>query len=267
MVENKKVFSVDINGKTLNLAVTKPSMKEEQQAAMIYAREFHKFVKPEGGGVGALTRQALEDVLKQQGIWNDEKQARYAALSAAIEQGVDKLKAGKIKLREAREIAIQLRRDRWELRQLLSRRNALDENTADAQAANIKFNYLVSVCTRYADTGNPFFKSEDDYFTRASAGEEAANKAAVSFSQLYYGLDEKYEHNLPENKFLLQYKFCREKDLHLIDADGNLIDAEGNRVNEDGDKLDEQGQPIKKTVEFAPFLDDDGNPVAVPEAV
>ena len=91
---------------------------------------------------------------------------------------------------------------------------------------------------------------------------------------MLYGLDPDYEKNLPENKFLVTYKFANEKlelvnkDGHLIDSEGNLIDEEGYyvkyvdekkvRVTKDGRELDENNN-VK--VEFSPFLDDDGKPV------
>ena len=96
---------------------------------------------------------------------------------------------------------------------------------------------------------------------------------------MIYELDPDYDKNLTENKFLVDYKFADEE-LRLINADGHLIDVDESNterlidengrfvayseddeqyfVNRDGEEVNPDGS---RKVEFAPFLDDDGNPV------
>ena len=88
-------------------------------------------------------------------------------------------------------------------------------------------------------------------------------------------LDNDYESNLPENKFLKKYKFIDDK-LRLVDKKGRLIDADGKLIDEEGRYIDDQGNYIDKygnrvdkdgeyLVESKPFLDDDGNPIVLEE--
>lgn len=270
MSENKKSFTVEVDGKDVELAVVRPSQKVQQHATVVYNREFRLATTPADGKPGALVRKALERVLREQKLWDDAKQAQFEALNKRLLDNEKKLSEGGIKLKEARAIAIKMREDRWELRKLLSDRNALDMVTADAQADNAKFNYLVSACTVKAD-GKLYWKTEEEYL--ADSDGQVAIKAAQILANMIYGLDEDFEQKLPENKFLAKYKFCDDKlrlvnkDGKFIDADGRLIDDKGRYINEAGEYVDLDGNLLTAEgdfkVEFKEFLDDDGVPVAV----
>ena len=278
---NKKTITVEADGKSVSLDIRRPNQKVQQAASIRYNLEFRKLVKPDPGPdgkpvKGAIVRLALEDVLREQGIWDDAKQAEYNRLRKAILAAEKRLTKGGGKLSEAREVAIQMRRDRAELQRLVSERNSLDTNTAEAQAEQARFNYYVANCTVYSDTGKPFFASEEDYVNRAT--EPAVRAAAEAFSYLYYGIDDQFEANLPENKFLLKYKLVREGDLHLVDKDGKLIDAKGRRVdeqgrfiNEKGELVDEEGNLLTESgdykVDFVEFEDDIHGAVPTPAEV
>jgi hypothetical protein len=243
MSENKKLFTVDVDGKELKLAVMRPNQKVQQQAQLIYSSAFREAVKPPDGRTGAIVRAALDGVLREQKLWDDAKQEKFQQLQTSLREGERKLARGKIKLSEAREVALQMRRDRWSLQQVNADRNSLEANTAESQAEQARFAYMVSACTVYADSGKAYYKNSDAYL---ASNDDVAMKAATAFGQLYYGLDEDFSKKLPENKFLLAYNFVREKDLHLIDKQGRLVDAEGHLVDEEGRFIDEQGRLVDK---------------------
>jgi hypothetical protein len=267
--ENKKSFAVKVGDKDIQLAVLRPTHKVQQQAQLVYNRAFREAVKPADGKSGAIVRGALDAILRDQKLWDDAKSKRYEELAGALLEGEKKLAKGRIKVAEARAIAIQMRRDRYELQQLLASRNELDLNTAEAQAENARFNYLVSACTVYADTGKPYWQSEDEYL--GSAEDEVAGKAASLLGSLLYNLEDDFAKKLPENSFLLKYGYVNQK-LHLVDKKGRTIDAEGRLVDEKGRLINEQGELIDRDgnlltesgeykVDFEPFLDEDGKPV------
>lgn len=241
-VVNKKVFTVRVDGKDVELAVRKPDLRTQQKGQVVYSSEFCRLVKPDGDKPGAIVRAALDNVMRKQGLWDDSKQKRWDELQKALLGSELRLAKGGGKLTELRNTAIQMRRDRNALRELLSARNELDSNTAEAQAENAKFNYYVSNCTVYSDTGKPYFANEEDYINRAN--EEAAQKSAQYLANLLYGLEENFEAKLPENKFLLEKKLVRESDLHLLDKDGNLVDGKGRRVDEQGRLINDKGEPV-----------------------
>jgi hypothetical protein len=86
-------------------------------------------------------------------------------------------------------------------------------------------------------------------------------------------LDSDFEKKLPENKFLLDYKFIND-DLRyvnnggkLVDEDGRLVDENGRYVNEEGKFVDRDGNLVDEKgdyiVDFSPFTDDEGKPVVL----
>ncbi len=264
MSANKKVVKVEIGGKEVELAVLRPNAKVRQDAQKVYNKAFRDAVES-----GAILRAKIESVMREQKLWDDAKEAELRKLQGQIAEKERKIRGGGIKLSEAREMAIQLRRDRGELRALNSERMSLDNNSCEAQADNAQFNFFVSACTVHANDGKPYFKSYEDYMTKED--DPAVGPAASALAKIIYNLEDDYEKKLPENQFLLKFKFADDS-LHLIDkqgrkidADGRLVDEEGRYINEAGEYVDREGNRVDADgnylVDEKPFLDDEGNPV------
>lgn len=263
-----KTVTITIDGKPIELLVRSPSINDQREAQKIYNQAFTDAVKSK-----AVVRAKLDDLLQDQGLWDGEKQAKFNTLQQQILEGERRLAKGGFSLKEAKQLAIDMKRYREDIRDLISVKTSLDNHSAEGQADNARFNYLVSSCLVYNDTKQPYFKNMEDYLNRV--GEDAAIKGAQTLASMLYGLDNDYESNLPENKFLKKFKFVDDK-LRLIDKQGRLVDLEGRLVDENGRFIDEQGNFVDKfgnrvdeegsyIVETAPFLDDDGNPVIVDE--
>ena len=246
-MDNKKVFKVTLEGHETEIAVLRPNMERQQRGQLVFSRRFKELVKPSDGKPGAIVRAALNDVLKEQGLWSDEKQTKFEEVTKSILENEKRLaKSGigknkKLTKKEAYDIAIQMRRDRWVLRELNRDRNSLDLNTAEAQAENARFAYLVAACTVYNDTGKQYFRDDEDYLKRID--DPVADKAAQFLGRMVYGVDDDWEKKLPENKFLFKYGFCN-SDLHLVNKEGKLVDTLGRRVDSDGNLLDENDNII-----------------------
>jgi hypothetical protein len=263
---NTRTFETEIDNKKVELAVRSPSLQDQREATKIYNTAFSDALKAK-----AVVRAKLDDLMVDQGLWDAKKQKQFTDIQSTILEGERKLAKGGIGLSEAKKIAFEMKKQREELRELISVKTSLDTHTAEGQADNARFNYLVSVCTVYNDSKKPYFNNYDDYLNRAS--EPAAILAAQNMANMLYGLDNDYENKLPENKFLSDYKFVDDK-LRLIDKQGRLIDSEGRLIdesgrfiNEKGEFVDKDGNPVSKDgdyiVEFKPFLDDDGKPVII----
>lgn len=261
---NKKTFKVSIDSKEIELCVLRPNVKQRQEGQKVYNKAFRDAVES-----GAILRAKVNSVMREQNLWDDAKEAEYKKLVEKINSSERRIKSGGIKLSEAKEIALQMRRDRSELRSLTSERSSLDSNTAEGQADNAQFNYWVSACVVYSDTGKAYFASYEDYLNRDN--DPVTGQAASNLALMLYNLDPDYEKKLPENEFLKKYKFVDEN-LHLVNKDGKLVDSQGRLVNKDGRYINENGDLIDidgnrvdengdYIVEFSPFLDDDGKPV------
>lgn len=261
-----KTFKIKLNGseKDTEFLVKTPSINDQREAQKVYNQAFTDAIKSK-----CVVRAKMDELLEDQGLWNQDKQIKFTKLQQDILDSERKLAKGGISLREAREIAIQMKKDREEVRSLISVRTSLDNHSAEGQADNARFNYLVSVCLVYNDSKQPYFSNMEDYLNRSN--EEVAIVAAQHLASMLYGLDNDYELNLPENKFLKKYKFIDDK-LRYINKEGKLTDAEGRLVDENGRYIDGEGNFVDKfgnrvdkdgeyVVEHQPFLDDDGKPI------
>jgi len=265
MTRKKEVFTIaNEEGKDVEYAVVSPKPSQGREAQKAYNTAFAEAVDAK-----ALLRKRLNTYMREQGLWSDEKETERDKLIARINELELSLQRGGIKLTEARDMAIEMRRVRLALRELLSESTELDTNTAEGQAENARFNQLVALCLVYNKTGEPVYKDIDDYLENGDS--PVAFRGAQELANMMFQLDKNYDTNLPENKFLSKWKFVDEqlrlvnKDGHLIDTEGRLIDENGRYINDkgefvdiDGNLLDDDGNYV---VESSPFLDDDGNPI------
>jgi hypothetical protein len=261
-------FNVSIDGKDTTFLVRSPSLSDQREAQKVYNQAFTDAIKSK-----SVVRAKLDDLLREQGLWSDEKQAEFAALQKQIIDGEKRLAKGGFALNEAKKLALEMQELRNKIKDLISVRTSLDNHSAEGQADNARFNYLVSACVVYKDNDNKYFKSLEDYLNKAD--DPVALLGAQNLANMIYGLDNNFEKNLPENKFLHKYKFVDDK-LRLIDKRGRLVDQDGRLVDEEGRFIDEEGNFVDKEgnrvdpkgeylFEAEPFLDDEGKPI-LPEA-
>jgi hypothetical protein len=264
------VETKDKDGNAITLAILMPSAKVKHQAQLIRARYWAEAVKG-----GAIMREVLEQYLRDQGIWDDAREAEFRRIRDTLLDNKVRLDKGGIRKSEGRAIALEMRNLRDEYSRLLSQRNRVDANTADAIADQAQFNYFVAACTVYNDSQKPYFTfnnfdpSLESYVERA--GEDAAVAAATKLAEVMYGTEEDLDSKLPENEFLRKYGYADEKnrlidsERRLVSEDGKLINDDGRYVNEAGEFVDKDGKKVDENgnyvVEFSPFLDDDDQPV------
>ena len=257
-------FKVIKDGVEVELLVKSPSPKNTRESQKAYNRAFTDALNS-----GSIVRARLDDVMKEQKLWNDKQEQQYQTIQKKLLDNERVLAKGGIPLSQAKTYAIEMQKLREELKELITEKTTLDAHTAEGQADNAKFNFLVSACVVYKETNQPFFEGYEDYLKRAV--EPAAIIGAQKLANMLYGLDDDFEKNLPENKFLHEYKFV-DDNLRPIDSDGRLVDHEGRLIDEygrfidkDGNRVDIDGNPLDDEenykLEFSPFLDDNGKPI------
>lgn len=259
-----ETFKIKLQDKDTVFLVKMPNLQNQREGQKIYNQAFSDAVKS-----GSIVRAKLDDLLTEQGLWDDSKQARFLAIQKELNESEKKLAVGGISLKEAKNIAINMKRVRDELRDLISVKTNLDTHTAEGQADNARFNYLVSCCVVYNDNKKPYFNSYEDYLNRSS--DPVGILGAQKLASMLYGLDSDFEKKLPENKFLLEYKFVNDdlryvnQEGKFVDEDGRLVDINGRYVNEEGKFVDREGNLVDEKgdyiVNFSPFTDEDGKPV------
>ncbi len=255
---------VTVNGRVY--VIKKPGLRESNKAQLVYNKAFGEALNN-----GGILAEKMGDYLKAQGLWDDARESQFKSLRSGISELVAVLNKGGIPLSKGKKIALDIAQKRRELTDLIVGRQNYDANCVEGIAQSQQFNYLLTLCVLHQD-GSPVWSNLDAYLD--TADEEWAMKLAQEFSVFAYGLDDSFEQNLPENKFLVKYKFC-DKDLNFINKDGHRVDFEGRLidengryikyidgvkvfVNKSGEEVDNDGN-LKDG--FSPFLDDEGNPV------
>ena len=263
-MDETNVFTDKVDGKDVKFQVKVPSLENMDEAYKVRSRAFTSAINS-----NALLRARLDDILKEQGLWNDAKQAKLTSLQQDLITGEQVLAKGGMRLSEGKKLALDMRQTRIDMQELLSVRNNLDNSTAEGHADNARFNYLVSACLVYKDTGEPYFSGLADYLNRFTdpIGYQGASILASSM----YGLDSNYEAKLPENIFLKDFQFIDDelrlvnKEGKLVDEEGRLIDSIGHFIDEKGSRVDINGNPLNEDGSYAferkPFLDDDDKPI------
>lgn len=273
MAKVETVKAKDLAGNEVVMVVKSPSPKNLRDAQVVYNKALRTALES-----GAILRRKLNDFLTEQKVWDSDKENSYQKILKEISTHEDMLKAGGIALKKAKDIALELRDLRLKLRELLAERQVYDATTAEGQADNTQFNFLVSACTFKEDGTTLMWSNIDEY---DNSRETYAADAASALAKMIYDLDPDYDNNLTENKFLKKFKFVRD-DLRLVNKDGHLVDEEGRLINEegrfvaykpdgtqyfvnrDGKEVDENGE---KKIDALPFLDDEGNPILEEPAV
>jgi hypothetical protein len=245
MIRNKLEDTVEIYDgdqlvKSVEIYVTRPNNKVNREADMLRSKTWSDCTSE-----GIPTKKQVLELMVERGEWDVEKQNLENKLGLEIVELERKLYCGedgkKPKLSEGREIAIQIRQKRFQLRNLISQKIALEEHSAENLADNARFDFLVAHCSFYKN-GTPIYSSFDEY--NKQSADEIAFAAASLLGKMMYNIDNNFEANLPENKFLKKFGLVNDK-LSLIDPNtGFTVDIAGKRIDEDGFYVDEEGNRI-----------------------
>jgi hypothetical protein len=218
------------------------------EAQKVYNKAFKRAIEE-----GAILKKSLEDHMRRQGLWDDSKQQEYEELlkkSADIEY---KIKSGFYKkASQVRDKSIELKKLRNQLSSLLTVRNSMDSMTADGQADNERFFYLITACVHDYETQKPVYTSLDDYHEKSDT--DLAIECATQFANFAYGLEENYEDKLIENKLLKKLGLLNDKG-QLTNKNGQRVDLDGNLLNEEGARIDTKGNRID--INNNPVIEDD----------
>ena len=259
----KKTFSVN----DLELAIVKPTQSQLTEANMKYNVAFNEAVKSK-----APLRDKVDDILREQGLWGDDRQLKFDNLHKKIlDAELRTQKGGKVS--ELRQLALNVIKWRDELIDLASVKNKLDGITVEGIAENARLNYLFTICLVNNENGKPFFATYEDYLNYNN--ENVVNESMKNFYTFILGVDTTTIEDTFEKKFLKRFKFMNEKgqllkDGKLVDNNGRLVNDKGQWINENNETVDLNGNPIDPEtgefkVECVGFYDDEGNRLDIEE--
>ena len=239
MSKTERVIDVEVDGADVKVIVKKPS-----NAVMSAAQRKGALVWTQCIQEGVMTKQELETLLETRGIWTKEKKKKQQKILDEISTLEKSLYLGprgsKLKTSEGKRIAIEMRKKRIELRDLLAQKVVLEQNTAESLSDNAKFDYIVAHCT-YDSNEQRIYEDLDDYSNRNE--DPIAFAAAQALAEMMYSLDKNFEENLPENKFLKKFEYINE-DMHLVNATGHKVDTEGRLINDEGHYINDEGERV-----------------------
>lgn len=256
------------DGQKIKIVVKKPSNRVTTEAQRRGAITWNQCVQQ-----GIMTKKELEKFMKERGIWDEEKTTEQKTLVTSIND-LEKqiyLSRGRVKIGKAKDLAIEMRKKRIELRELLTERITFETNSAESISENTKFDYIVSQCT-FDTNGEKIYASLDDYETRAD--DPIAFSAAQALAEMMFQMDKDFESSLPENKFLKRFKLVNDdlslinKDGHTVDVDGSLINDLGHYLDEDGGRIDKEGNKLLEDGTYVlqgTYLDEDGKTIPDPD--
>ncbi len=262
--KDKRVFDYD----GTEYAVVRPSMQQLTKANEVRRKTFNEELS-----AGTILRDQLDEELRKRKLWSDARESRYQALRQEVVDLEFALAKGGISLIAAKEKAVDMRRKRAEMVDMLSSRTDLDSITCEGKADAVRFNFLFANCLVYNDSGDLYFKNGlTDYLM--NQGDPVAGTGATEFYYLISDSDD-VDSKLPENQFLKKFKFTNETG-QLVDKQGKLVDTEGRHIDEYGNYIkwnseedftyvDFEGRPLTDQgdfdVEHSPFLDENGKPI------
>jgi len=242
----KKILEVAISKEdgsteTKKIYLEKPNNNAIKLADRYKAKVWNDCLKD-----GILTKKELVSVMEKRGIWNGDKDTEQESIISKIVDLERNLYKGisvsgkKLKLSEGRDMAIDIRRKRLELRNLIHQKISMEENTAESLSDNARFDCLVAECT-FHENGSKVYKNIEEYNQNSS--DEIAYKAASELATMMFSLEKDFEKNLPENKWLSKFNLVNE-DLRLVDKDKELVDINGKKIDENGFYRDEDNVRI-----------------------
>ena len=235
---------------TVKILVRKPT-----NAVMTAAQRKGALVWTQCIQEGVMTKKELDVILEERGIWSKakdkEQQDILNDLSALEKRLYIGGRGSKMKTSEGKKIAMEMRRKRLDLRDLLAEKVGLEQNTAESLSDNAKFDYIVANCT-FDENEQPVYQGLDDYSNRSE--DPIAFAAAQALAAMMYSLDKDFEAKLPENKFLQKFEYI-DTEMHLVNHLGHKVDTDGRLVNEEGFFINDEGAKVDKD---GNLLDDDG---------
>ena len=209
-----------MDDKEIEIYVIKPTNNTVKHADRHKSKTWNQAIQDD-----VLTKKELGVLMRKRGIWDEAKDKEEEDITKRIVELEKQLYNGdgkrKPKVSEGRDLAVDIRRARLELRDLIAERISLEENTAD-----------------------PVYNSFEEYNNKSA--DEIAFAAAGALAEMLYNIDSSFEKNLPENQWLTKFGLV-DDELNLIDpTSGDKIDTKGRKIDDEGYLLDDDGKRVDR---------------------
>jgi len=240
-------FTSTFGGKQVNLTIGEISNQIRREAEVEAGIVFKNAIQE-----GLMLNAEVDNLVRDRKLINE---GRIEDLSKSIRQKEKELLTGKVGSKkltklEGRAIALSISKIRQEINTLADAASDLYSMTAERRADQERLQYFIYASILNADTQARFFPTYSDF--KDNLNEDVVRDATVAFGKRAIGRN--YEAELPENKWLIKYKFMNDK-LELVNEAGQLVDEDFRLINAEGHYIDQNG---RRTDRFGNLLDNDG---------
>ena len=246
----RKEFTVkNENDEDINLCVREPLEEDIEEANRVYASKVGQLMRlPKDKR--PILREKVEEYLRDEGIWTDEDENRVLELSQEIDDLLKKLRKGGMKMSEGRQICVKILDKRREITDIQTKRRSFDEATLENMAESERIDYLVWACTLYSDTGDPYWETLEDM--KYDKQNDVYEQGVRYIYSTLFGIEEDFEQNLPESKWLKKYSFLDDNMRFVDRKTGKYVDRDGNPIEDqpNEDQFDPWQGDIEPEEEF-----------------
>lgn len=161
-MEDRIFKSVDKDGKEVDLKFKRPNQMALSKGDFVYRKEFSNAVR-----AGIMTSAEANKLLKDRGIWDEEKEAQEVSLRKEVGALERKFKGETPPTEdEGLELREKLKKLRVELAELTAIYSSIVDSTAESVASEMRTQFFASECVVYKDSGKRVFKSLDEFRER-----------------------------------------------------------------------------------------------------
>ncbi len=148
---NDQEFHAGQGKDKVTLVVDMPISEEIDRADRCYASKMAGLIR-ENKQNKLLMRSQLDDFLKENDIWSEKDQEKVLDLQKNVDNLLNILRKGGIKLSEGRKFAIKVTDRRLEMLTMLAKRRQFDDTTMESIAETDRNDHLIYLCTRNVET-------------------------------------------------------------------------------------------------------------------
>jgi len=222
------------DGNDMVLEFRPPSQGALNKAELVFKKTFSKCFRD-----GILTTSEVEKILRERGIWDDDKEREAAMFQLQIAKLEAKLKDGELEDEEAKALCEELVVLRTELMNHNEPVVSIAENTCESISGEERNQFLVTQCIYHKAAGSRVYKSVEEFKSRGE--EQAARDSYMEtvIASLEVTMGEELPSDLSqiysENRWLTDYSERMAKE------EQEKLEAEEAKET----KADEQEQEVK----------------------
>jgi BMFP domain-containing protein YqiC len=159
-MKTKEFESVSKDGEKTEVLFKKPTQGILSKGDFVYRTEFSKAIR-----AGIMTTAEANKLLRDRGIWDDERESQESTLRLEI-GSLETALAEEDSYEDGIRLFDKLKELRASLNELTQVYSSISENTAESVASEVRTQFFASECSVYKDSSRRVFSSFDDFKKR-----------------------------------------------------------------------------------------------------